>query len=117
MLEETSTTGQSALKAVEALRREGAEPVAVAVIVDRKTGAQAAVEAEGLQWLAAIDLDDLGLDRVARQNPTPRTLQYPATAASRGAALAETAEILDFPAGRCHTPAPAGVSMSKDSIP
>jgi len=61
VLEDTSTTGQSALKAVEALRREGAEPVAVAVIVDRKTGAQAAVEAEGLQWLAAIDLDDLGL--------------------------------------------------------
>ena len=40
---------------------EGAEPIAVAVIVDRKTGAQAAVEAAGLQWLAAIDLDDLGL--------------------------------------------------------
>jgi orotate phosphoribosyltransferase len=61
VLEDTSTTGQSALKAVEALRREGAEPVAVAVIVDRRTGAQAAVEAEGLRWLAAIDLDDLGL--------------------------------------------------------
>ena len=61
VVEDTSTTGQSALKAVEALRHEGAEPVAVAVIVDRKTGAQAAVEAAGLQWLAAIDLDDLGL--------------------------------------------------------
>ncbi|REJ03952.1 orotate phosphoribosyltransferase [Microbacterium bovistercoris] len=62
VLEDTSTTGQSALKAVEVLRREGAEVVAVAVIVDRKTGAQAAIEAEGLQWLAAYDLDDLGLD-------------------------------------------------------
>ncbi len=61
VVEDTSTTGQSALKAVEALRREGAQPVAVAVIVDRKTGAQDAVEAAGLQWLAAIDLDDLGL--------------------------------------------------------
>ena len=61
VLEDTSTTGQSALKAVEALRREGAEPVAVAVIVDRKTGAQQAIEDAGLQWLAAIDLDDLGL--------------------------------------------------------
>lgn len=61
VVEDTSTTGQSALKAVEALRREGADVVAVAVIVDRKTGAQAAVEAEGLRWLAAIDLDDLGL--------------------------------------------------------
>jgi orotate phosphoribosyltransferase len=61
VLEDTSTTGQSAFKAVEALRREGAEPIAVAVIVDRRTGAQAAVEGEGLRWLAAIDLDDLGL--------------------------------------------------------
>ncbi|MER7797057.1 orotate phosphoribosyltransferase [Microbacterium sp. NPDC096154] len=62
VVEDTSTTGQSALKAVEALRREGAEVVAVAVIVDRSTGAQAAIEAEGLEWRAAIGLDDLGLD-------------------------------------------------------
>ncbi|MGS0562370.1 orotate phosphoribosyltransferase [Microbacterium aurugineum] len=62
VLEDTSTTGQSALKAVEALRKEGAEIVAIAVIVDRKTGAQAAIEAEGLEWRAAFDLDDLGLD-------------------------------------------------------
>lgn len=61
VLEDTSTTGQSALKAVEALRREGAEVVAVAVIVDRRTGAQQAIEAEGLEWRAAFDLDDLGL--------------------------------------------------------
>lgn len=61
VVEDTSTTGQSALKAVAALRAEGAEVVAVAVIVDRKTGAQAAVEAAGLPWLASIDLDDLGL--------------------------------------------------------
>ncbi|GGH44105.1 orotate phosphoribosyltransferase [Microbacterium album] len=62
VVEDTSTTGQSALKAVEALRREGAEVVAVAVIVDRSTGAQAAIEAAGLEWRAAIGLADLGLD-------------------------------------------------------
>jgi orotate phosphoribosyltransferase len=62
VVEDTSTTGQSALKAVEALRREGADVVAVAVIVDRATGAQAAVEAAGLEWRAAIGLADLGLD-------------------------------------------------------
>ncbi|WP_373889775.1 orotate phosphoribosyltransferase [Microbacterium sp. ASV81] len=61
VVEDTSTTGGSPLKAVEVLRKAGAEPVAVISIVDRKTGAQAAIEAEGLQWLAAIDLDDLGL--------------------------------------------------------
>ncbi|MFT4136416.1 orotate phosphoribosyltransferase [Microbacterium sp.] len=62
VVEDTSTTGQSPLKAVDVLRREGAIPVAVATIVDRRTGAQAAVEAAGLTWLAAIDLDDLGLE-------------------------------------------------------
>ncbi|KQZ05817.1 orotate phosphoribosyltransferase [Microbacterium sp. Root53] len=62
VVEDTSTTGQSALKAVEALRKAGAEVVAVAVIVDRSTGAQAAIEAEGLEWRAAIGLADLGLD-------------------------------------------------------
>lgn len=62
VVEDTSTTGHSALTAVEELRRAGADPVAVAVVVDRGTGAQAAVEAAGLRWLAAIDLDDLGLE-------------------------------------------------------
>ncbi|MFB7842859.1 orotate phosphoribosyltransferase [Microbacterium sp. NPDC056052] len=62
VVEDTSTTGGSPLKAVEVLRAAGAEPVAVISIVDRKTGAQAAIEAAGLLWLAAIDLEDLGLD-------------------------------------------------------
>lgn len=61
VVEDTSTTGQSALKAVEVLRAAGAEVVAVAVIVDRNTGSRQAIEAAGLQYLAAIDLDDLGL--------------------------------------------------------
>jgi len=62
VVEDTSTTGQSALKAVEALRKEGADVVAVAVIVDRATGAQAAIEDAGLEWRAAITLEDLQLD-------------------------------------------------------
>src|SRR3954453_6892064 len=43
-VEDTSTTGGSVLTAVEALREAGAEVVAVAVIVDRSTGAQQKVE-------------------------------------------------------------------------
>ena len=43
-VEDTSTTGGSALTAVEALRKAGAEVVAVAVIVDRATGAKEHVE-------------------------------------------------------------------------
>jgi orotate phosphoribosyltransferase len=61
-VEDTSTTGGSALTAVEALREAGAEVVGVAVIVDRGTGAREAVEAAGLPYRFAYGLDDLGLD-------------------------------------------------------
>jgi orotate phosphoribosyltransferase len=60
-VEDTSTTGASVLTAVEALRDAGAEVVGVAVIVDRSTGAQEKVEAEGLDYRAALGLADLGL--------------------------------------------------------
>jgi len=61
-VEDTSTTGGSALTAVAALREAGAEVVGVAVIVDRDTGARQAVEAAGLPYRAAYGLADLGLD-------------------------------------------------------
>ena len=60
-VEDTSTTGGSALTAVEALREAGAEVVAVAVVVDRATGAAERVEAEGLPYLYAVAKDELGL--------------------------------------------------------
>ncbi len=58
-VEDTSTTGRSALTAVDALTEAGAEVVAVAVVVDR--GARAEVERRGLRYLAAFELTDLGL--------------------------------------------------------
>ncbi|MEU3567400.1 orotate phosphoribosyltransferase [Kitasatospora xanthocidica] len=58
-VEDTSTTGGSVLTAVEALREAGAEVVGVAVIVER--GGAAAVEAQGLEYVTAYTLDDLGL--------------------------------------------------------
>ncbi|HEU5223397.1 MAG TPA: orotate phosphoribosyltransferase [Candidatus Lumbricidophila sp.] len=61
VVEDTSTTGGSPIKAIAALRAVGAEVVAVAVVVDRATGAKEIIEAEGVQYLAAINLDDLGL--------------------------------------------------------
>lgn len=61
VVEDTSTTGGSPIKAIAALRAVGAEVVAVAVVVDRATGAREIIEAEGVQYLAAINLDDLGL--------------------------------------------------------
>jgi orotate phosphoribosyltransferase len=60
-VEDTSTTGGSVLTAVEALRAAGADVVAVAVIVDRATGAKEKVEAEGLEYRYAVGLEDLGL--------------------------------------------------------
>jgi orotate phosphoribosyltransferase len=58
-VEDTSTTGNSVLTAVDALREAGAEVVGVAVVVDR--GARGLVESRGLPYLAAYDLADLGL--------------------------------------------------------
>jgi len=60
-VEDTSTTGGSVLTAVQALREAGANVVAVAVIVDRDTGAREAIEAEGLTYYAAYGVRELGL--------------------------------------------------------
>lgn len=60
-VEDTSTTGGSALEAVRALRDAGADVVAVAVIVDRDTGAAERVEEAGLEYRFAIGKDELGL--------------------------------------------------------
>ncbi len=62
VLEDTSTTGGSPLAAIEALLRVGAEIAAVAVVVDRNTGARERIEAAGYPYFAAIGLSDLGLD-------------------------------------------------------
>lgn len=62
VLEDTSTTGGSPLKAIEALKKVGAEIAAVAVVVDRATGAREVIEGAGYPYLAAIDLSDLGLE-------------------------------------------------------
>ena len=61
VLEDTSTTGGSPLEAVEALREAGANVLAVAVVVDRDTGARERIEAAGLPYHAALGLADLGL--------------------------------------------------------
>ena len=58
-VEDTLTTGGSVLTAVEALEKEGAIVVGVAVIVER--GAKSAIESAGHTYLAAYRLEDLGL--------------------------------------------------------
>jgi orotate phosphoribosyltransferase len=61
VLEDTSTTGGSPLAAIAALEKVGAEIAAVAVVVDRDTGAKQTIEAAGYPYFSAIGLDDLGL--------------------------------------------------------
>jgi len=61
VLEDTSTTGGSPLAAIEALKKVGAEIAAVAVVVDRNTGARETIEAAGYPYYFAIGLSDLGL--------------------------------------------------------
>jgi orotate phosphoribosyltransferase len=61
VLEDTSTTGGSPLAAIAALEKVGAEVVAVAVVVDRNTGAKERIEAAGYPYHSAIGLSDLGL--------------------------------------------------------
>jgi len=61
VLEDTSTTGGSPLAAIEALLKVGAEIAAVAVVVDRATGAREIIEAAGYPYFYAIGLHDLGL--------------------------------------------------------
>ncbi|SEB79408.1 orotate phosphoribosyltransferase [Paramicrobacterium humi] len=61
VVEDTSTTGGSPLKAIEALEKAGAEIAGVAVVVDRNTGAREVIEDAGYAYFAALDLKDLGL--------------------------------------------------------
>ncbi|WP_137122154.1 orotate phosphoribosyltransferase [Segeticoccus rhizosphaerae] len=61
VVEDTTTTGASPLDAVAAARDEGAEVVAVATIADRATGAKEKLEAEGLTYVSAYSLEELGL--------------------------------------------------------
>jgi len=61
VVEDTSTTGGSVLTAVRSVRATGAQIVGVATVMDRDTGAQQAIEAEGLAYRAILGPADLDL--------------------------------------------------------
>jgi orotate phosphoribosyltransferase len=61
IVEDTTTTGTSPMDAVAAAREEGAEVVAVATIADRATGAREKLQAQGLTYVTAYSLAELGL--------------------------------------------------------
>lgn len=59
VLEDVTTTGASSIKAVERLRAEGYDPVAILVIVDREQGGEAAVRAQKLDFIKLLSISDL----------------------------------------------------------
>lgn len=59
VVEDTTTTGNSPLTAVAALREAGAVVVGVATIVDRATGAAQVIESEGVPYRALLSLPDI----------------------------------------------------------
>ncbi|WP_328406990.1 orotate phosphoribosyltransferase [Nocardia sp. NBC_00403] len=61
VVEDTTTTGNSPLTAVRALRDAGATVVGVATVVDRETGADQIIAAEGLEYRSILGLKDLAL--------------------------------------------------------
>jgi orotate phosphoribosyltransferase len=61
VVEDTTTTGNSPLTAVRALRDAGATVVGVATVVDRETGADRVIAAEGLEYRSILGLKDLAL--------------------------------------------------------
>jgi len=61
ILEDTSTTGGSPLAAAKAAQEAGAAVLAIATVVDRDTGARAAIESAGYAYYSALLLSDLGL--------------------------------------------------------
>lgn len=61
VVEDTTTTGNSPLTAVAALREAGAEVIGVATVVDRATGADEVIAAEGVPYRFLLGLDDLDL--------------------------------------------------------
>src|SRR5699024_7049824 len=61
VVQDAPTTGQSPRTAERPRGEAGAEVVGVATVVDRATGADEVIEAEGVPYRALLGLNDLGL--------------------------------------------------------
>jgi orotate phosphoribosyltransferase len=67
VVEDVSTTGRSAIQAVEALREAGAAIVGVTAVLDRLAGAAAAIEtAAGVAYTPLTTIDDVYPERPDR---------------------------------------------------
>jgi orotate phosphoribosyltransferase len=59
VLEDVVTTGGSSIQAIERLRAEGYDPVAVLTVVDREEGGEAALKATGLEFLRLLSMSEI----------------------------------------------------------
>jgi orotate phosphoribosyltransferase len=59
VLEDVVTTGGSSLQAIERLRGEGFDPVAVLTVVDREEGGEALLQSKGLDFLRILGLSEI----------------------------------------------------------
>jgi len=66
VLDDVVTRGGSILRAIEAVRAAGAEPVLALTLVDREQGGSTAIEAEGLSFHAAFRVSEI-LDEADRR--------------------------------------------------
>jgi orotate phosphoribosyltransferase len=67
VVEDTVTTGGSTVQAIEKIREQGLEPVAVVAVVDRLAGGGDAIEAAaGAPYRALVTIDELYPDRPDR---------------------------------------------------
>lgn len=61
LVEDIGTTAGAALEAARTLRAAGAEIARLVFVIDRMQGAKANVEAEGLEFHALINKEDMGI--------------------------------------------------------
>lgn len=63
IVEDVITTGGSAIRAADAVRRAGGEIVGVLAVVDREEGGADAIRAERLALSVLVPISDLGIER------------------------------------------------------
>jgi orotate phosphoribosyltransferase len=59
VIEDTITSGGSALEACAAVREEGGEVLAVLAVVDRESGGREAIEATGVPLITLVGIKEL----------------------------------------------------------
>ncbi len=59
VLEDVVTTGGSSIKAIERLRSEGYDPVAILTVVDREEGGEVALRATGVEFIRILSLTEV----------------------------------------------------------